>query len=392
MSEECAADSQSLHYRVSEVSVMDSPTSGNSYNELFEITKRQARMIEQLKRTLETTQGRTKDMLSSLPLGLIVLTDDLIVRAANDLIVSTFLYLREELVTQSVITIIPKLQELIGHRGACVTEGLRKGGDKFPCEVTVNEVESEDGRMLHFVHVQDITERDRLDKMKADLVRMVSHDLRTPLAAVRAFVLCAERGIYGSISNAGLQAAQDADSSIQYLTSLIDDLLDADHFESGQLMLSPARCTLSWIVETAVNACKATAEQRSVEIDCRIEDGEMLVDRQRLVQALINIVFNAIKFSSSNTSVRVQALIERNIATIAVQDCGPGIPPTHHVRIFERYERIASSGQNEKGFGLGLAIAKSIVEMHGGHIEVQSELGRGSTFTISVPVVSPENV
>ncbi|MBX9693988.1 MAG: HAMP domain-containing histidine kinase [Cyanobacteria bacterium] len=361
---------------------------GTPYDELFEITKKQARMIEQLKQTLKATQSRTKNMLSSLPLGLIVLTDDLIVRAVNDQVVSTFLFQCDEIVNQPVSTILPQLKELIGHRGASVTDGLRKGGEGFPCEVTVNEVESQSGPLLHFVHVQDITERDRLDKMKAELIRMVSHDLRTPLAAVRAFVLCTERGIYGPISDPGLKAAQDADCSIQYLTSLVDDLLDADQMDSGNLILSPERCTLGWIVETAVNTCKAMAEQRSIELDCRVEDADLFVDRQRLVQALINIISNAIKFSPDSETVKIEAGVASDRALISVQDRGPGIPSTHQVKIFERYQKLSSQNAGpEKGFGLGLAICKSIVEQHGGKIELESEFGKGCTFKISIPAI-----
>ena len=246
------------------------------------------------------------------------------------------------------------------------------------------------GEERYFVNVQDITERQRLEQLRHDLIAMVSHDIRGPLTAVRVVLDMVSTGMYGVLSNRGINIITNAQSSIDYLISLLKNLLDAEKTESGTIEIVPAETTVGAIINKAVITADGAKDRPSIKIETDITNDALLADEDRIVQVLINLISNAIKYSPDDSVVRVVAGIEGLSAKFQVIDSGPGIPKETQHLCFERYRQLEQhKSVKRKGFGLGLAICKALVEKHGGRIWVESEEGKGSKFCFTIPL-SPE--
>ena len=170
------------------------------------------------------------------------------------------------------------------------------------------------------------------------------------------------------------------------MARLIDDLLEAASIESGRFSVEVSREHLLPIIEETMATCESAASERSVHLASDVPEDLPAVraDRQRIIQVLSNLIENAIKFAARDGSVRVGARSDGERVEIAVSDDGPGIPEDEVARIFDRYERGKATGRH--GVGLGLYIAKGIVDAHGGRMWLETEVGAGSTFYFTLPV------
>jgi signal transduction histidine kinase len=170
---------------------------------------------------------------------------------------------------------------------------------------------------------------------------------------------------------------------------MIQELLDIETMESGSLGITPAQMSLSAALEKAIEAVSGPAQLKQITIEPHVVDAEIVADEDRLVQVVINLLTNAIKFSPENSVIKVESVSNSKDIEVKVVDQGRGVPPAHQQTIFERFRQIDASDSKEKGgVGLGLALCKAIVEQHGGTIGVESEDGHGSTFWFRLPVKS----
>jgi PAS domain S-box-containing protein len=229
--------------------------------------------------------------------------------------------------------------------------------------------------------------RERVDAIRAreNLLAVVSHDLRSPLSAIRLSASFLSRG--GSGDRA--QSAQQLDlilRSSERMARLIDDLLQAASIEAGRFSVEASRVDVRPMVHETMRTFEPAATEKSVQLSLDVPDGVRPVraDRQRIIQVLSNLIGNAIKFAASDGHVHIRARDDGDRVEIAVSDDGPGIPEDEVARIFERYERGKATGCH--GVGLGLYIAKGIVEAHGGRMWLVTERGAGSTFYFTLPV------
>jgi signal transduction histidine kinase len=174
----------------------------------------------------------------------------------------------------------------------------------------------------------------------------------------------------------------------KHLLGLINDVLDLSKIEAGQLLLSIQEYSLENIVQSVVSATESLAAAKKLPLKVELSDGIPIGhgDERRIAQVLLNLVGNAIKFTDQG-EVRIAARAVNGRFSVAVADTGPGIPNAEQVRIFQEFHQVDSSNTKKKGgTGLGLAISKRIVELHGGRIWVDSEVGKGSTFHFELPV------
>ncbi len=229
-----------------------------------------------------------------------------------------------------------------------------------------------------------------VEEMKQQFVAMVSHDLRTPLTSVCGFLELLQHGAYGSLSEQGQKRTQLAERNISRLISLINDLLDMEKLESGRLELIPENIPLEPVVIRSIEAVRVFAEQHKVNLLSDPMDCTVYADGNRLIQVLVNLISNAVKFSPVDGNITISAKPAGDFIEVRVTDQGCGVPKSYHETIFERFRQVRATDATQKGgTGLGLAICKAIVEQHGGRIGVESEDGKGSTFWFSVPVNPP---
>jgi signal transduction histidine kinase len=223
---------------------------------------------------------------------------------------------------------------------------------------------------------------------KSQFVANMSHELRTPLAAMLGYAELLQEGIYGAQPEKSLPILTRIRSNGKHLLGLINTVLDISKIEAGQFKLNIGEYALGSIVDTVMVATESLAAAKKLAFKAEVAKGLPygLGDEQRLTQVLLNLVGNAIKFTDAG-EVRIAASASNSYFTVSVSDTGLGIPPEECDRIFEKFRQVDSSNTRTKGgTGLGLTIAKEIVEMHGGRIWAESTLGRGSTFRMELPV------
>ncbi len=229
----------------------------------------------------------------------------------------------------------------------------------------------------------------RLSAMKSDFVSNVSHELRTPLASIRVFGELMRTGRISGPEKV-LEYGERIETEAVRLGLLVENVLDFSRIESGRKVYRFEEADLAAIVRTGVASCAARARDAGFRIE--LEEAatalpKLRLDAAAIEQALCNVVENAVKYSGNGREIAVAVLRRGDEAVITVRDQGIGIPREEQGRIFERFHRVGGSLVHEvRGVGLGLAIVRHVVEAHGGRVEVQSAPGRGSTFSIVLPI------
>ncbi len=234
--------------------------------------------------------------------------------------------------------------------------------------------------------LQDLTELRNLQTMRRELIGNISHEFRTPLSGIKAM---AETLRDGAIDDK--EAASDflvrIDDEVERLTQIVAELTELSRIETGQTELRLETVNLNLLVDEVITQLSHQAERQQVTIEKKLDDNLPAVqaDRERIRQTIVNLVHNAIKFTDPGGKITVATQVRDNSATVDISDTGIGIAQSDLPHIFERFykgDRARSGG----GTGMGLAIAKHVVEAHGGSIRAQSEEGRGSTFSFSLPL------
>lgn len=231
-----------------------------------------------------------------------------------------------------------------------------------------------------------------LSRLKGDFVANVSHELKTPLALIRLFAETLELGRVATEEKAHTYYRV-INKESQRLTQLINNILDFSRIEAGRKEYRFAPTSVAAVVREVVDAYRYPIEQLgfTLEVETQADIPEIPMDRDAIARALLNLLNNAIKFSRDDKHVRVESRRDGDRVRILVADRGIGVEKTEHRKIFEKFYRAEESLVHEtKGSGLGLSLVKHIVEAHGGSVELESTPGRGSTFTLVLPVSRPE--
>ena len=229
-------------------------------------------------------------------------------------------------------------------------------------------------------------------RRKAELVSMVSHDLRTPLTSVQASLTILSEGVLGTLPARACKEVCTAENNTTRLINLINDLLDIEKMEAGKLAIDCRLVEVVPLFDRAVESVKAFAQKQSVNIKIIDADMRIYADGDRIIQVLVNLLSNAIKFSPAESTIALEAVpVENKFVELRVIDQGRGIPDSFLKSMFQRFQQVDAidDAKKKKGTGLGLAICKSLVELHGGEIGVRSGEGQGSTFWFRIPQEKP---
>jgi two-component system phosphate regulon sensor histidine kinase PhoR len=258
---------------------------------------------------------------------------------------------------------------------------------------TVAGLGSQDGTLSSpalLITVRDLTEQDRLARMRADFVANASHELRTPLASLKGFVETLQ-GAAKDDPNARERFLRVMSEQADRMTRLIDDLLSLSRVEMREHLPPSERVDLEDALGHVVQALQPLAERTCTTLKLQPPAGGALVrgDRDELVQVFQNLIQNALKYGKQGGVVEVSISRRPGRLLVSVKDDGPGIAPQHLPRLTERFYRINVAASRERGgTGLGLAIVKHILNRHRGELEVQSAVGKGSTFTVDLPALA----
>ncbi len=261
---------------------------------------------------------------------------------------------------------------------------VRREGD-LTLAVTAARLAGPDGGVVWTL--RDITERARLEQAKSDFVATASHELRSPLTSIKGFI-----ELLGTTDDENLTERQRefiriALQSTDRLVELVNDLLDVARIEAGQFEIHPRSVDLRETIEEVAALMQPRLSAKRQRLDVQIYDPRppALADPARVRQIITNLVTNAHLYTPEEGTVTLRLEGDGQATTITVTDTGPGIAPEEVRRLFDRFYRGATDGRKSPGTGLGLSIVKSLVDLHGGTIDVQSTVGRGTTFTVRVP-------
>ena len=395
--------------------------------EIRELTER-----EQVARSQAQADRRFRELLEAAPDAIIEVDQDGRIVLMNRVTEKTFGYTRHELLGQSLDVLLPdQLRDShAGHRArfeadpitrpmgmGTVLHGRRKDGSSVPVEISLSPVKSKEGFRATAI-IRDITDRtliedrlralreeytrelelrhgetERANRMKSEFMANMSHELRTPLHTVIGFSELLAEQVKGPLNTDQKRFVNHIHKDAQHLLALINEILDLSKIEAGKMLLNREVLELGCVIEDALSSFRPRFVSKSIEVSVRIPrpvnvDGDPIRTRQ----IVVNLLSNALKFTAAGGSVRVGVEVgpADGFARISVSDTGIGIPPAQHEAIFDKFHQMepAMSGIRE-GTGLGLAITKRLVEAHGGRIWLESEPGRGSRFTFTLPLGRP---
>jgi PAS domain S-box-containing protein len=264
----------------------------------------------------------------------------------------------------------------------------RPDGTSFPVEYSSTPMLDEDGNHLGAVVVfRDVTERRAIEKLKGEFVSTVSHELRTPLTSIRGALGLLSSGLLGTVAEKGQRMLEIAVANTDRLVRLINDILDLERIESGKVELTRGVVDAQAVVEQAREGLQAIAEQEGIRIVVEPFTGRLWGDSDRIIQMLMNLIGNAIKFSPANTTVTLSGSANGAEFTFSVADEGRGVPDDKLASIFQRFNQVDASDSRAKGgSGLGLAICQSIVTAHGGRIWAEKNEPAGTRVQFTIPI------
>jgi PAS domain S-box-containing protein len=351
---------------------------------------------------LRESEAHIRAVIDNVPDGIITLNEQGRLESVNPAAMRIFGYSRDEMTGSHLKMLMPEsvrheyddyIKQHIGaSTGKMVGFGLeitgqRKDGSRFPMELGISNMWL-DSRRLFIGIVRDISERREVGRMKHQFMSSVSHELRTPLTSVLGSLGLLAEGVGGDLSESGKTLLNIARNNVARLARLISDILDIDDIHAGRLKLDFRVTDLAALVERAVDDNHALASAAGVNLVLRNDTtpASVYADAERLVQSLGHLLSNALKFSPRGATVEVSVARHKTGIRVAVTDQGPGIPDAFRNRLFQPFSQAESADSGIRGgAGLGLSIAKAIIQQHAGTIGYESMPGRGACFFFDLP-------
>jgi signal transduction histidine kinase len=236
---------------------------------------------------------------------------------------------------------------------------------------------------------------DTANQAKSGFLANMSHELRTPLNAVIGFSELLEQEIFGELNTKQRTYVKNVLVSGRHLLQLVNDILDISKVEAGRMDLAYERTPIGSIVDVVRSVITAVAAKKGIDLEVDVPPvlPEVYIDPGRIKQVLYNLIANAIKFTPRGGTVRVSARADAKHVIVLVSDTGVGIAKGDLPRLFREFEQLPqANGVRPEGTGLGLALTRRLVELHGGKVAVESDLGKGSTFSVFLPLKSPDEI
>jgi GAF domain-containing protein len=235
---------------------------------------------------------------------------------------------------------------------------------------------------------QKSRELEAASRHKSEFLANMSHELRTPLNAIIGFSEVLSERMFGDLNDKQEEYLKDIHASGQHLLSLINDILDLSKIEAGRMELELSDFDLPMAIDNALTLVRERATRRGIALHTAVDErlGQTQADERKIRQVLLNLLSNAIKFTPEGGRIDVHAVPRDGMVEVSVTDTGVGIAPEDQEAVFEEFKQVGTADKKVEGTGLGLALSRKFIELHGGTIWVESQVGAGSTFTFTVPV------
>ncbi len=379
----------------------------------------------QLSEILDRKQKNLEAIFDAAPIGMLLVNEDMIVKRANDAVRQMVRKKFSQIINQlpggalgcsnstyndmgcgyspncaacllrKTIKVALDLQDSV--KGVEVQFTLEVNGEKISPWLSISaEPVIIDSDKHAVVAINDVTDRKRAEEqlketmaIKSQFISTVSHELRTPMASMKEAVLIVLDGVAGKINDDQRHFLDVAKRNIDRLSRLINDVLDFQKLGAGKMEFHMQENDVSRVVEDAYGTMAPYAKKKKVDLTVELEDNlpKATFDSDRIIQAITNLISNAIKFTSEKGQVSVCVRRQDEEFMMRVKDTGMGMPKEALPKIFDQFYRVHRPGKEIKGTGLGLSIVSKIVMAHDGRIEVESELNKGTTFTVFLPFV-----
>ena len=346
-------------------------------------------------RAVMTEQSRIRTILNCIESGLLVVGKDMTVLLHNPHLIRILEIQTDPMVGKPLADCIQNndlctLVKNVTQDGTTISREFEEGTIGVPyLRAHCAPVRGQDGEILGSVTVfEDLSALKKIDKLKSEFVAMVSHEIRAPLASVEQMAYVLRDGLVGDIGDKGVAMINRILVRTKELLQLVRNLLDLSRIETGILVQNMEPIDLAALVEDVIEMIRPQADvkNQTLVFECEKPCSPVVGDRDNLIGVFNNIIGNAVKYTPAEGKIEIQINSEGGFVRVGVSDNGIGIPEQDLSRIFDRFYRVKGKTRGITGSGLGLSVAKSIVEAHHGAIQVFSGDQTGSTFEVALPI------
>jgi two-component system, NtrC family, sensor kinase len=302
--------------------------------------------------------------------------------------------LRETLIASGIraVLAVPMVRE--GELIGCLVVSRNRPGE-FTADTiellrtfaTQSVLAIQNARLFREIEIKS-RELEAASRHKSEFLANMSHELRTPLNAIIGFSEVLSERLFGELNDKQDEYLKDIHASGQHLLSLINDILDLSKIEAGKMELEVSGVDLPLTIENALTLVRERAARRGIALHRSVDErlGQIQADERKIRQVLLNLLSNAIKFTPEAGRIDVEAKPEDGFIQVSVSDTGVGIAPADQAAVFEEFKQVGTADKKVEGTGLGLALSRKFIELHGGRIWVKSQVGAGSTFSFTIPM------